>query len=257
MSRSGPTPGPIVGETALGDELPHDDAGAVGEDYGGAALDSARLQRARARSVVLAGALSLLAAVIGWSVVVDRAHPWFQPFDDGWRIFVIGHRNGPATTIAKTLSVVGSVYITLPLRLGVAVVLGLRRRWLQLGAFASAVLVSEVLVGVIKAAVDRPRPTAPMVLATGSSFPSGHAIATAVTAFGIIAAFLPRGRRRWHWIVVASTLAGLMSLSRTYLSVHWATDTIAGTAIGVACAIAAEALFEGGRHAVALEELRD
>lgn len=209
------------------------------------------------RSVVLAGALSLLAAVIGWSVVVDRAHPWFQPFDDGWRIFVIGHRNGPATTIAKTLSVVGSVYITLPLRLGVAVVLGLRRRWLQLEAFASAVLVSEVLVGVIKAAVDRPRPTAPMVLATGSSFPSGHAIATAVTAFGIIAAFLPRGRRRWHWIVVASTLAGLMSLSRTYLSVHWATDTIAGTAIGVACAIAAEALFEGGRHAVALEELGD
>ena len=42
-----------------------------------------------------------------------------------------------------------------------------------------------------------------------------------------------------------------MSWSRTYLSVHWATDTIAGSAIGIGCALLAEAVFEIGRSKLA------
>ncbi|MFN8050118.1 MAG: phosphatase PAP2 family protein [Acidimicrobiales bacterium] len=60
-----------------------------------------------------------------------------------------------------------------------------------------------------------------------------------------------RGRRRWHWIVAATVLATVMSWSRTYLSVHWATDTIGGSAIGIGCALLAEAAWEGGRRRIA------
>lgn len=242
-----------VGETPAGDELAHPLAPPELQGFGAAALDSARLRQARSRSVALALWLLMVAIGLGVSVVVSRRDPWFQPFDDWWRTFVVTNRHPALTAVAEALSVAGSVHVTLPVRLGIVGILGVRRRWTQLGAFVTAVVASEILVGTVKAIVDRPRPPDPMVLSSSTSFPSGHAIATAVTAFGIVAAFLPRGSRRWHWIVVASTVASLMALSRTYLSVHWATDTIAGTAIGVACAVLAEAAFEGGRYAVATE----
>jgi len=66
-----------------------------------------------------------------------------------------------------------------------------------------------------------------------------------------------RSFRRWHWFVAASLLAAAMAWSRTYLSVHWATDTIAGTCLGVAIALLAEAAFEGGRHEAAVQAERE
>ncbi len=234
---------------------PLDETIDAAEPFADAGHESPALRRARRRSVLLAVALILVAVALAIPVLISPRHPWFQGFDNTWRSWVVHHRVGPATAIARALSVIGSAYVTLPVRLIIVGVLTARRRWVQLGAFALAIITSEIMVGVGKAIVDRPRPPGGLVAANGSSFPSGHAIATAVTAFGIVAAFIPRGRRRWHWLVLATFLAASMSWSRTYLSVHWATDTIAGTSIGMAFALLSEALFEGGRHAVADEIL--
>ena len=216
-----------------------------------AAQESPRLGRARLRSLILA--LVLLAVAIALAIPLARSpeHPWFQRFDESWRSWVSGHRFAAATVVAKILSVTGSAYVTLPLRLAVAAVLAIRRRWLQFTAFAVAVISSEVAVGVVKAVIDRPRPPGAMIVTTGASFPSGHAIAAAVTAFGVVSAFLPRGARRWHWFVLATFFAGSMAWSRTYLSAHWATDTVAGVCIGMGLALLSEVIFEGGRHVVA------
>jgi undecaprenyl-diphosphatase len=216
-----------------------------------AAADSWGLRRARRRSVWLGVGLLLVSVVLTASLVSEVRHPWFQPFDDSVRAWSFDHRSGGATDLAKLLSVMGSSWVSFPVRLGVSVLLLVRRRWTQLAAFIVAILASEVAIGTLKHVVGRERPGGSLVTTTGMSFPSGHAIAGAVTAFGIVAALLPRGRRRWHWFVAASAFAAFMSWSRVYLSAHWATDTIAGTAIGVALAILAEALFEGGRTAVA------
>lgn len=234
---------------ALGGPLdePLDETAPLGD----AAHESSRLRRARVRSLVLA--LLLLAVAVALAIPLARSqrHPSFQGFDESWRSWVSGHRSTAATAVAKVLSVVGSVYVTLPLRLAVVAALAVRRRWLQLAAFAAAVATSEVLVGVVKVTIDRPRPPGAMIATTGASFPSGHAIAAAVTAFGIVVAFLPRGSRRWHWLVASTFFAGSMAWSRTYLSAHWATDTIAGICIGTGLALLAEVLFEGGRNVVA------
>lgn len=251
MSRSDATArlgGAPIGETADGDEIGAERGLFDDEPFAGARYDSAALRRARRRSVVLAGMLAVVAGVGAVSLLAspDR-RPWFQGFDDAWRDLMIDHRTAWLVDVAEVLSVVGSSWVTVPLRLVVSVTLAVRRRWVQFGAFVTAIAVSELFVGGTKALVDRPRPPAGLVEATSSSFPSGHAIAAAVTAFGLVIAVLPRGRRRWHWIVGASLFATIMAWSRTYLSVHWATDTIGGTAIGVACALLAEAAFEGGR----------
>lgn len=232
---------------------PLDEPVDAGQPFADAADESLALRRARRRSVVLAMALISVAVALAIPLLISPRHPWFQGFDSTWRSWVVGHRVGAATVVARALSVIGSAYVTLPVRLIIVGVLAVRRRWVQLGAFAVAIISSEIVVGIGKAIVDRPRPLGGLVAANGSSFPSGHAIATAVTAFGIVAAFIPRGRRRWHWLVFATFLAASMSWSRTYLSVHWATDTIAGTSIGMSFALFSEALFEGGRHAVAEE----
>lgn len=110
---------------------------------------------------------------------------------------------------------------------------------------------SELLIGPLKSVVDRPRPPHPLIATSGASFPSGHAVAAAVTAFGIVVAFLPRGRRRLVWIGIASFVAASMAWSRTYLAAHWSSDTIAGVCIGVAAALLCEVAFESTRTVVA------
>ncbi len=200
--------------------------------------------------MVLGVVLLAVAVVLAVSLRSSARDPWFQAFDESWRSWMAHHRNGAVTGAARVLDATGSVFVTLPLRLVAAGFLAARRRWLQLAAFATAVVASEILINVLKSVIDRPRPPGGLVATTGASFPSGHAIAASVTAFGLVAAFLPRGRRRWHWFVGAALLAGAMSLSRTYLSVHWFTDTLAGTCIGTSLALLTEALFESHGRAI-------
>src|SRR5205814_287218 len=103
---------------------------------------------------------------------------------------------------------------------------------------------SELCIGPLKAVVDRPRPPDPLIGTSGASFPSGHAIAGAVTAFGLVVALLHATPRRWIAIGLAAGFAGLMALSRTYLAAHWLTDTIAGVCIGTGLALVWPAALE-------------
>ena len=79
------------------------------------------------------------------------------------------------------------------------------------------------------------------------SFPSGHAVAGAALAVGIVLAFFPAGeRRRWEWIVAG--FAFVMAFSRVYLNAHWFSDVVAGVLRGSGIAIAS---------AVVVMEIRD
>ena len=154
-------------------------------------------------------------------------------------------RTSAGVDVAKLVSQFGNVYLLWPLRFVAGAILAWRRQWLQLSAFVLAVFTSELFIGPLKAWVGRPRPPDPLVLTTSDAYPSGHAIAAAVTAFAIVVVFVhsgPNGRLRP--IGVAAAVAGLMALSRTYLSAHWLTDVIGGCCFGVALAIVWPAAFE-------------
>lgn len=228
------------------DEPVHED-----RPFADAAHDSLPLERTRGRSAELAGFLLLIALVLVITMAIDPIDPWVQGFDDWWLDVVESNRYPVLLDIAHVLDEVGATRVTFPVRLVAVVILLARRRWLQLSAFVTAVVLSELAIGPLKAWIDRPRPPS-LVETTAASFPSGHAIATAVTAFGLVAAFLPRGRRRLHWTIAATIVASSMAWSRTYLGAHWATDTIAGMCIGAGVAILSETAFEEGRRRMAI-----
>lgn len=75
---------------------------------------------------------------------------------------------------------------------------------------------------------------------TDVSFPSDHATASVAIA----AAFLLHGLRRRGLGFLAAAL--VISLSRVYVGIHYASDVLGGAAIGVAAAAAVRALYREG-----------
>jgi membrane-associated phospholipid phosphatase len=198
---------------------------------------------------LIAGIILLLGAlVLGIIVAVDPASSAVQGIDNRWMSWMIDARTSWLVRVAKDVSSIGSVKVTLPLRLLVSAALIWHRRWLQLGAFLGAVVTSELLIGTLKALIDRPRPPNSLIATSAASFPSGHAIAGAVTAFGLVVVLWPASQRRLTAIGFAAAFAGIMAISRTYLSAHWLTDTLAGVCIGTGLALVWPAALEMARE---------
>jgi hypothetical protein len=104
------------------------------------------------RAAVIAAALTALTAV-AFAVMANRgALSHIQRLDDSWLRLMISVRDPTVTVIAKAFNVLGLVYVMLPARVAIAGYLAFRRRWWHLAAFAAAVVLSEVLIGPVKAA---------------------------------------------------------------------------------------------------------
>ncbi|HEY8518926.1 MAG TPA: phosphatase PAP2 family protein [Gammaproteobacteria bacterium] len=107
-----------------------------------------------------------------------------------------------------------------------------------LAAIGSGALLSLLL----KSGFDRPRPD---LVAHGqtvytSSFPSGHAMLSAVTflTLGALLASAQSSRRlRAYLLGLAALLSAAVGTSRIYLGVHWPTDVLAGWTAGAAWAL--------------------
>ena len=160
-----------------------------------------------------------------------------QRLDDAWLRLMISGRVTPLTAIAKVFNILGHEYVTLPVRIAIAGLLALRRWWWHLAAFAAAMVVSEVLIGLLKGIYSRARPPGPLVATSGASFPSGHAVAASVTVVAAVIALVPAGRRRGWWAAAAVVFSVLMGLSRAYLGAHWLSDAVAGIFLGTSCAL--------------------
>ena len=191
----------------------------------------------RRRDVMVAGVAAALTAAAFAAAADGGVLAHIQRLDDSWLRLMISGRTGPVTAIAKVFNVLGLVYVTLPVRVAVLGYLGYRRRWWRLAAFGSAVLLSELLIGLLKGAYNRARPPGSLVATSGASFPSGHSIAASVTVLAMVIVLVSPGRHRVAWAVSAVTFAVLMAASRAYLGAHWLSDAIAGLLLGTSCAL--------------------
>jgi undecaprenyl-diphosphatase len=124
----------------------------------------------------------------------------------------------------------------------------LRRRLptTALAASAAAALAEGITVA-LKHVTERARPPiadpaiqAMISLPDSTSFPSGHA-ATAFAAATAVGMLHPRLR------VPLLVLAGMVALSRVYLGVHFWSDVLVGSLLGVAIGLLTVRIFQRGR----------
>jgi undecaprenyl-diphosphatase len=100
--------------------------------------------------------------------------------------------------------------------------------------------VAELLNVGLKHVFQRVRPTVaePLVHLSTYSFPSGHAVASTVFYGALCALAWRHARSRTLRVLacaVGAMLVVLVAFSRVYLGAHYATDVVAGIAVGAVC----------------------
>jgi membrane-associated phospholipid phosphatase len=195
------------------------------------------------RGLLVSGGLLAGGVLVAVLVALPATRPAVQAVDDAVWEAAGDVENGPSTVVAEALSFLGSSVVNWPLRALAILLLAWQRHWVRLTAFALAVVTSELLIGPVKALYDRPRPPGSLIETSGAAFPSGHAVATAVTAVGLVLVLASPGPRRWRWEVNAVIFTSVMALSRVYLRAHWLSDTVGGALIGAALALGWPALL--------------
>lgn len=167
-----------------------------------------------------------LAFALGAMITLGFAHPF--ALDAWWNEFVSGFRSEALIAFAYAMDRLGGGWVAIYLvPLLVILAFLLARRWRSAVFAALCFIVSAGAVQLLKHLFGRARPEDMLVVSDYGSFPSGHSANAATLAF-VFAVLFPQ---IWIRIVGAAWIL-LMALSRTFLSVHWATDTIGGALLG-------------------------
>ena len=195
-------------------------------------------------SVVLVS-IGLFAFVKLANVVTDGATRGFDEyilllFRDPTSLELVG----PAWLegVGRDVSALGGFLILGLLSLAVCGYLLLKRKNMLALYIAVAVSSGSLLNTILKGLIERPRPdiVPHATSAALSSFPSGHAMMSAVVflTLGALLALSSDDKRIKIYILFWSVfMTVLVGISRVYLGVHWPTDIIAGWIAGSIWAI--------------------
>lgn len=199
-----------------------------------------------AGAVSLAGILVLLAAEGRWDPVEDLDVSVATTLHNA----VHGH---PAVVRALEVGAAALSPAVFRTAVGLTVAALWVRGWRRLAAWCVGVAAAGGLVGVgMKDAVARARPVLPdpVAAAPGYSFPSGHALNSALCCGILLVVATVAAPRAWRQVVaIGAVLVALTGFDRVALGVHFASDVLAGW-----CTAAAVVL--GALGAVHLDRLR-
>lgn len=115
-------------------------------------------------------------------------------------------------------------------------------KW-QIALFVfAAVAGGQVVSSLLKFGIDRPRPdlVPHLMVETSQSFPSGHAMMSAVTYLtlgSLLARIVQHRSQKIFLLAVAVLLTVMVGVSRIYIGVHWPSDVLAGWCLGFAWAM--------------------
>jgi undecaprenyl-diphosphatase len=151
---------------------------------------------------------------------------------------------GPAwfETMMKDITALGSTTVLTLVTLGAAGFLLVARKQAPAVLILVTVAGGTLLSNLLKFGFARPRPdlVAHAVEVSTLSFPSGHAMLSAVTYLTLGAMLSEAERdlsRRTYILALAACLTVLIGSSRVYLGVHYPTDVLAGWVVGAAWAM--------------------
>ncbi len=213
-------------------------------------MRTARWLNARFELAVLSTLCVAAAALLAFMMLVDEVLEGETREFDEWVLRALRNPADPAdpigpwwveavfrditalggTTVIVLITAAAIVYLLIEGKRGTAL--------LVLAAIGGGTLVSQLLKGVF--ARPRPELVAHLVETRSLSFPSGHAMLSAVTFLtlgALIARVQTRRRLKIYFLSLAITLTLMIGASRVYLGVHWPTDVLAGWCLGAAWAM--------------------
>ena len=216
------------------------DADAPGAAAGLLPAQRERRARTYGRRVALTAGISglVLAVLIGGIVMLRNGGLPFE-VDEEWAEDVLALHGSFGDFFAYSMNWLGGGFVgVFVIPVGVAVVLVIMRRPWGALYFIVASAASAGVVRLLKVLFGRARPEDMLVVSDYGSFPSGHVAnaATISVAIGIIVPIIG------VWIAGAAYTL-LMALTRTYLGVHWFTDTVGGLLVGAGAALLVWAVF--------------
>jgi membrane-associated phospholipid phosphatase len=213
--------------------------------------------------------LVLGVAVVAWTgdefldvaELVHAKSPSLQQMDLKAHDWAVTRRTSNATTFFETMSTVGGPA-------GVGVIVGialvallLARHFSRAGYLAVTTSGGGLLDLELKNYFARARPDVAEALrrAQGFSFPSGHAMGSAVV-FGALAYVAFRTIRQWRWkaasVAVGITMIISVAISRVYLGVHWLSDVTAGVVCGLLWVTVTTVAYETFRRVHLIRTIR-
>lgn len=161
-------------------------------------------------------------------------------FDVAVNVFMATHVSPLIVHIASIVSDIGGVVSSIALGVLAAITYLVRGRWRSAALLIAGLSTTGLAIGVMKELFMRARPdNAVYVLANNPSFPSAHAALAAALAVALAYLWAPQMKSwvtRELLIVLAAFIPLVVGFSRVVLNVHWASDVLAGWALGIFCA---------------------
>ena len=137
--------------------------------------------------------------------------------------------------VAKVVTALGAFPTVAALVAATCVPLLVRRRYAEALVLVAGLVLVYIAVHVTKDAVDRPRPSEPLVRTIGQAYPSGHA---AYSAAWVAAAVVLTRRlgllTKGTLVFIALGIATAVGVSRVYLRAHWWSDVVGGWGLAAA-----------------------
>jgi undecaprenyl-diphosphatase len=149
--------------------------------------------------------------------------------------FMPGIRNQFFTGFTKIIDVVFGTWSMVIISFILSAIIFFRHSKKDAVFFASAMLLSALLIYAVKEIVRRPRPINAIIATNDFAFPTGHTT-SAVMFFGLLAYLAYKKSKSSR--LKATAIAGsmfmvlLIAFTRLYANVHWLSDVLGGLAMG-------------------------
>ncbi|WP_375756119.1 phosphatase PAP2 family protein [Corallococcus exercitus] len=194
--------------------------------------------------------LLVVACVLGFVVLSDEVHEGDTQDIDERIVRSLRREEDPAlprgpwwlAETARDVTSLGGFPVLSLLTAAVCGFLGVARRYRTSLFVLGAIVGGWILNALLKNLFHRPRPSVvPHLTETMStSFPSGHAMLSAITYLtlgALLAQFAEHRRVKVYLLSVALVLSVLVGCTRVYLGVHYPSDVLGGWVAGLAWAL--------------------